>query len=95
MVYSGDGIPEKESIAAHRHLASLLSNNPKQEYLEMCGFVRAWMSLSIVIYNTLLLHGAKDKYMYIQKMPILEDGAVMALMAPWRDKPPRGSGDGG
>ena len=61
----------------------------------MCGFVRAWMSLSIVIYNTLLLHGAKDKYMYIQKMPILEDGAVMALMVPWRDKPPRGSGDGG
>ena len=61
MVYSADGIHGTEAVAAHRRLAPLLSNKLKREYLEMCGFVRARMSLSIVISNTLLLHGARDK----------------------------------
>ena len=65
MVYSADGIPGKEAVAAQQHLASLHINKLKQEYLEMCGFVRAMMSLSIVSYNTLHLHGVGDKEAYI------------------------------
>ena len=61
MVYSADGIPGAEALAAQKRLAALLSYKLKQEYSEMCGFVRARMSLSIVISNSLLLHGPCDK----------------------------------
>ena len=65
IVYSGDGIPGTEAVATHQRLGSLLSNNLKQEYLEMYGFVRDQMSLSIVRSNTLLLRGSRDKDAYI------------------------------
>ena len=55
MVYSADRIPRAEALAAHKRLATLLSYKLKQEYLEMCGFVRARMSLAIVRSNILLL----------------------------------------
>ena len=84
MVYSADGIPRMEAIAAQQHLASLLSNNLKQEYSEMRGFVRVWLSLAIASSNTFLLCGARDKEVYIRQRLDLEDGAVMALLAPWR-----------
>ena len=42
------------------------------------------MLLSIVISNTLILRGARDKEEYILQIPNLEDGAVMALLEPWR-----------
>ena len=85
MVYSTDGIPRTEAVAAHRRLALLRSSNIKREYLEMCGFVRDRMSLAIVRYNKLLLCGARDKDEYIRHMPNMEDGAVIALLAPWWD----------
>ena len=65
MVYSTDGIPGLEAVAAQECLASLLSNKPKREYLEMCIFIRARMSLAIVRSNTLLLRGARHKKTYI------------------------------
>ena len=43
MVYSADVINRTEAVAVQQCLASLLSNKLKQEYLEMCGFVRDWM----------------------------------------------------
>ena len=55
MVYSTDGIPGTEAVVAHQHLALLLSKNLKREYLEMCGYIQAIMSLGIVVSNTLLL----------------------------------------
>ena len=55
MVYSADGIPGAEALAAQKRLAALLSYNLKQEYSKMCGFVRARMSLEIVRSNSLLL----------------------------------------
>ena len=85
MVYSANGIPEKEAVAAQQRLALLLSNNLKREYLEMCGFVRAQMSLAILIPKSLILRGARDTDEYIQQRLNLEDGTVMALMAPWQD----------
>ena len=66
MVYSVDGNPGTEAVAAQQHLALLLSNKLKQEYLEMYGFVRACMSLVIVISNTLLLRDARNKEAYIR-----------------------------
>ena len=61
MVYSEDGIPGAETLAAQNRLAALLSYKLKQEYSEMCGFVRARMSLSIVRSNSLLLRGPREK----------------------------------
>ena len=55
MVYSADGIPGAETLAAQKRLATLLSYKLKQEYSEMCAFVRARMSLAIVRSNSLLL----------------------------------------
>ena len=56
----------------------------KQEYSEMFGFVRARILLAIVRYNSLLLHGPRNKGAYIRKRPDMTDGAVMELLAPWR-----------
>ena len=61
MLYSAYGIPGTESVVPQQRLASLLSINLKREYLEMCGFVRARMSLEMVISNSLLLQGAVYK----------------------------------
>ena len=82
MVYSADGIPGKEAVAAQQHLASLHINKLKREYLEMCGFVRSQMSVPIVRSNTLLILGTRDKEAYILQRPDMVDGSVMALLAP-------------
>ena len=72
-------------VATHgtiqQRLASLLSNNMKQECSELCGLVRAQMLLVVVRPNTLLLHGTRDKDAYIQQRPNMEDGGVMSLLA--------------
>ena len=57
MVYSADGIPGVEALAAQKILATLCSYKLKWEYSEMCGFVRAEMSLTIVISNSLIHRG--------------------------------------
>ena len=83
VVYSADGIPGAEALAAQERLAALLSYKLKQEYSEMCGFVWASMSLAIVRSNNLLLHGPCNKGARIWKQIELMDGAVMSLLAPW------------
>ena len=84
MVYSVDGIPVAEALAAQKRLATLHSYKLNQEYSEMCGFVRARMSLAILRSNSLLLRGPCDKGARIRQRPELTDGAVMLLLAPWR-----------
>ena len=84
MVYSSDRITGSEVLAAQKKLAVLISYELKQEYSEMCGFVQEQMSLAIVISNSLLLGGPRDKGVRIRQRPELTDGAVMALLAPWR-----------
>ena len=44
MVYSADGIPGAEALAAQKRLSALLSYKLKREYSEMCGFMRETMS---------------------------------------------------
>ena len=84
MVYSADGIPRSEALYTQKMLATLLSYKLKQEYSEMCGFLRARMSLAIVRSNSLLLRGPRDKGARIRQQPELTDGAVMSLLAPFR-----------
>ena len=84
MVYSADGIPRVEFLAAQKRLAALLSYNLKLEYSEICGFVRVGMSLAIVKSNSLILCGPRNKGSCIRQQPELTDGAVMALVASCR-----------
>ena len=83
MVYSAEGIAGEEALAAQKRLATLISYKLKWEYSEMCGFVRARISLAIVRSNSLLLRGPHDKGARIWKRPELTDGGVMPLIAPW------------
>ena len=84
MVYSADGLPGAEALAAQKRLAALISYKLKREYSEVCGFVRARMSLSIVRSNSLFLRGPRENGACICQRPELTDGAVMSLLAPWR-----------
>ena len=84
MVYSADGIPGAEALAVQKRLAALLRYKLKQEYSEMCGFVRERMSLAIVRSNSLLLRGPRNKGTRIWQRPELTDGVVMSLPAPCR-----------
>ena len=52
--------------------------------MEMYGFVRARVSLAVVISNTLLLPGAREKESYILQRPDPADGAVMSLITLWK-----------
>ena len=58
-------------------MAKLLSY---KEYSEICGFVKARISLAIVRYYSLLLCGPCDKGARIRKRPDLADRAVMELL---------------
>ena len=82
MLYYAEGIPGSEALAAQKRLAALLSYKLKREYSEMCGFVRARISLAIVRSNSMLLRGPHYKGERIRKLTELTDGAVMALIAP-------------
>ena len=79
-----DGIHGAESSATQKRLAAVLSYKLKQEYSEMCVFVRARMLLEIVRSNSLPLCGPCNKGARIRQRPELTDGVVMTLLAPWR-----------
>ena len=85
IVYSAYRIPGVEDLAAQKRLSTLLSCNLKQEYFELCGFLRKRMSLAIVRSNSLLLHGPQEKDARIWQRPEMLDGAVMALLVPWKE----------
>ena len=82
MVYSADGIPGAEALAAQKSLAALLSYKLKREYSEMFGFLWARVLIAIVRSNNLLLCGPCNKGARIWQQPELMDGAVMSLLAP-------------
>ena len=84
MVNSAYVIPGVEALSAQTRLATLLRYKLMRGYSEMCGFVGARMSLAIVRSNSLLLRGPRDKGAHIRQQPELTDGAVMAMLAPWR-----------
>ena len=98
MVYSMGGITGTEAVAAQKRLALLLSNKLQQEYLEICGFVRDWMSPAIVISNTLLLRSAQGQggvhTIEAESGGWISDGTV-GVMAGLRIPEDRGAGIGG
>ena len=79
-----DIITGAEALAVQKRITALLSYKLKQEYSEMCGFVRARMSLAIVRSKSLILHDPRDKGAHIRQRQELTDGAVMSLLMPWR-----------
>ena len=81
MVYSAYVIPGAEALYAQKRLDALLSYKLKQEYSQMCGFVRARMSLAKVRHKSLLLRGLCDKGARIRQLPDLTDGVMMELIA--------------
>ena len=54
MVYPADRIPIPEALPTQKRLAALLSYKLKGGYSEMCGFLKARMSLAIVRPKSLL-----------------------------------------
>ena len=84
MVYSADRITRAEDFYAHKRLAALLRFNLKREYYELCGFLRARISLATVRSNSLLLCGLQDTEARIRQRTELIYGAVMVLLALWR-----------
>ena len=83
MDYSADRIPGAEALAAKMRLSTLFVYKLNQEYSEMCGFLKARMSLAIVRSNSLPLCGPRNKGGRIRKRPELTGGAVMSLIALW------------
>ena len=83
MVCSTDLIHGKEALAAQKRLALNLIFKLNWEYSEMCCFVRARMSLEIVISNNLILRGPRDKEAKNRQILYLMDGVVMELLTPW------------
>ena len=84
LVYSVQGVPGEETRAAEKRLAGHLAHRWKREYSEMCGYVRARMSLATARANTLLLRGARDSRGRLQHRPVFEDGAGVSCMENWR-----------
>ena len=78
-----DGIPGVEELAPQNILSALLSFKLKRENSELCGFVRANISLAIVRSNSLLLRCPTEKYERIRNQPKMLDRNVMALLVPW------------
>ncbi|KAL7475331.1 hypothetical protein ACHAW6_001261, partial [Cyclotella cf. meneghiniana] len=60
LVYSVDGLASKDTRAAEKRLACLLSKKWSRAYSEMVGFIRVRMSLAIARSITLLLRGDRS-----------------------------------
>ena len=71
------------ALAAQIKLTSHLSFKLKQEYYEMCGFVRARLSLEIVRSDSLILQGDQDNDEMIRQLTYLTNGVEMVLLTPW------------
>ena len=84
MVYSVDIIHRGGELATQKRLSALPRYRLKQEYSEMCAFLRARISLAIVRSNSLLLRVHHNKRESIGQRPDTKDGTVMALLAPWQ-----------
>ena len=57
LVYTVDDMLERDTRVAEKRLGTLMAEKWRREYSKMVGFVRVWMSLSVVRANTLILVG--------------------------------------
>ena len=79
-----DGIIVVEALASQKRLSTILTFKLKREYSELCCFVQARMSITIVKSKSLLLRGPRDKDACIWQQPDLLYGSVMEIIAPLR-----------
>jgi len=78
LVYTTDGIPGTETLAAEKKLASLLASRLQRTYSEMAFYVRARMTIAVLRCNTLLLRTSRDRR-HMRRI-ILHDGAPLTVM---------------
>ena len=91
MFYSEDRIPGAKALSAQMWLDVLLIYKMKREYFEMCGFVRARMSLAIVRSNSLLICAMWDKGGRIRQHTELTDGRGGDTGPSWGEAGARGT----
>ena len=75
LIYSVDGLASKDTRAAEKRLACLLSKKWSRPYSEIVGFIRTRMSLAIARSITLLLRGDRN-HSLCRRAP--SDGAAIA-----------------
>ena len=81
LVYSVDGLAEKEIRAAERRLASLLSRKLHKEYSEMAFLVCFFMNLAIFKANTLWLSSRQERrHINLANFVWLGEGAAINAM---------------
>ena len=59
LIYSTDGVTGREAQAFEKRIAHLLAEKWDPNYIELRGFVRGRMALSVVHSNSLLLRGTR------------------------------------
>ena len=85
LVFSVDGLMGKEAQAFLRRLAQLLSRKWEQPYSQVCGYVRARVSIVIVRATHLCIRGSRipaDRISHHRSQ--WEDGAGLGLFGPTR-----------
>ena len=75
MVYSVDGIADREARHAEKHLATYLAEKWNRGYPEMVFYVRTRMALAVVKANSLLILGSRDRQK--PRRPQISDRASM------------------
>jgi hypothetical protein len=75
LIYSVDGLASKDTRAAEKRLACLLSKKWSRPYSEIVGFIRTRMSLAIARSITLVLRGDRN-HSLCRRAP--SDGAAIA-----------------
>ena len=83
LVYSVDGMTGPETRAAEKRLAEKLSKKWKRDYSELCGYVRACMSIVVVRANTLMHCGQRAKRRPYH--PLIEYGDAMDAWQTWSE----------
>ena len=83
--FSVDGLMGKEAQAFLRRLVQLLSRNLEQLYLQVCGYVSARVSITIIRATHLCIRGRRipaDRISHCRSQ--WEDGAGLGLFGPTR-----------
>ena len=78
-VVSTDGLIGPEGHALLQKLAALLADKTGKSYSEVCGYIRARMSIAIVRATHLCLRGSRVPTNYMSYRPQWEDGAGLGL----------------
>ena len=61
MVYSVDGIADRDARNAEKRLATHLAGKWNHEYFQMVYYVRVRMAIVVVCANSLLIRGSRDR----------------------------------